>query len=253
MHYDLSRLGEQEFEDLTQALALCLLGSGVKVFGSGPDGGREAEFAGTFRYPDPSAEAYWSGYGILQAKYKNDPTSTEQNTRWLRGVIKRELDRWSARADKLPPGVGLEEGKIPSYIIFATNVALSGIPERGGIDVIDNLISRYADRLMLKGWRIWHYEQICRHLDTLPEVRRAYAALVTPGDVLASLQEVLGEGQSNLSTILTSHAAKELVANQWVRLDEAGHPISQKLLLGSVAVDLPAKGDPHPAIAPKEH
>lgn len=252
MRYDLDRLGEQEFEDLSQALALRLLGSGVKVFGLGPDGGREAEFEGTFRYPDPSPEGCWSGYGILQAKYKNSPTNAEQNLRWLRVTIKGELDRWNARADKLPKGVQPKERRIPSYIIFATNIELSGIPERGGIDLIDNLISGYADRLRLKGWRIWHYEQICRHLDSYPEVRRTYAALITPGDVLASLQEILPDTQSSLTTILTSHAAKELVANQWVRLDEAGHPTNQKLHLSSVAIDLPARGDPHPNIAPKE-
>jgi hypothetical protein len=252
MRYDLARLGEQEFEDLSQALALCLLGDGVKVFGLGPDGGREAEFEGNFKYPDPSSEGSWSGYGILQAKYKYNSADTGRNVPWLKKVIKDELDRWSLRASGLSKGATRKYLKIPDYIIFATNVELSGIPERGGIDVIDELISDYADRLGLKGWRVWNYEQICRHLDGHPEIRQTYAALVTPGDILAKLQEVLTNTEPSLATILTSHAAKELVANRWVRLDEAGHPTNQKLLLSSIAVDLPARGEPHPNIALKE-
>jgi len=42
--YDPTRLGEREFEHLSQALALAVLGAGVSVFGDGPDGGREASF-----------------------------------------------------------------------------------------------------------------------------------------------------------------------------------------------------------------
>jgi hypothetical protein len=40
--FDLTRLGDREFEHLSQALALQVLGPAVSVFGDGLDGGREA-------------------------------------------------------------------------------------------------------------------------------------------------------------------------------------------------------------------
>ncbi len=67
MDFDLSRLGDKRFEHLTQSLAIKYLGAGTKIFGDGPDGGREAEFEGDF---DIQTGARWVGYGVLQAKYK---------------------------------------------------------------------------------------------------------------------------------------------------------------------------------------
>lgn len=226
MDYDLSRLGDKGFEDLTQALALRILGSGVKVFGFGPDGGREAEFEGTLEYPDPSAEGCWSGYVILQAKYKNDPADTKHNLRWLKAALKQELDKWSERAEGLESLTRQRKlerfskaegaaavGRIPDYIIFATNVALSGVPGRGGIDVIDDLISGYAAQLKLKGWHIWHYDQICRYLDSFPEIRRTYAASITPGDVMATFDR---------TGTATDRTGTATIALPWSRLGDDG-------------------------------
>ena len=65
MRYDLTGLGEQQFEDLSQALALAILGDGVSVFGDGPDGGREATFEGRMRYPDPDPSRVDGGASTL--------------------------------------------------------------------------------------------------------------------------------------------------------------------------------------------
>lgn len=65
---DLSGLGPQGFERLSQVLAVRVLGPGVEVFGEGPDGGREASFRG--RLPYTNTVEPWDGYGVLQAKYK---------------------------------------------------------------------------------------------------------------------------------------------------------------------------------------
>lgn len=51
MDYDLDRLGSPEFEHLIQGLCLSQLGARVRMFGNGPDGGREA----TFEAPGSSA------------------------------------------------------------------------------------------------------------------------------------------------------------------------------------------------------
>lgn len=99
----------------------------------------------------------------------------------------------------------------------------------------------------LVDWAIWPHDQLCRFLDVHAGVRRTYAGLTMTGDVLAELQDALARlGQHEVpdvefSTLLTNRAAKELLAQQWVRLSEAGHPGNQRLMLSDVAVDLPAR------------
>jgi hypothetical protein len=70
-------------------------------------------------------------------------------------------------------------------------VALSAVPGRGGKDRIDELIGSYADVLGLKGWRVWDATQLATYLDGNEDVRRAFAGLITPGDVLSSLHDRL--------------------------------------------------------------
>lgn len=60
---------------------------------------------------------------------------------------------------------------------------------------------------------------------------------------MAQLVELLGGGTAAaVGQQLVVQAAKELTAQQWLRLGEAGHSTNEKLPLGEVAVDLPARG-----------
>jgi hypothetical protein len=233
--FDLTRLGDREFEHLSQALALKVLGPGVSVFGDGPDGGREATFEGRMRFPEPGEP--WDGYGVLQAKFKRRPGSSRRDTDAFLRAVAAELDKWSD-----PRSNRVKQGRMPLYVLFATNVVLSATPGSGGIDRVNALIASYAGRLGLKGWQVWHHDQLCRLLDLHPEIRRTYAALITTSDVLARLEHLLGGTPATLVSRLAVHAAKELTAQQWVRLGQAGHPINEKLALSEVAVDLPGIG-----------
>jgi hypothetical protein len=56
----------KSFERLTQAICIHVLGPGTAIFGSGPDGGREATFTG--EVPFPSTSFRWNGYIVVQAK-----------------------------------------------------------------------------------------------------------------------------------------------------------------------------------------
>lgn len=94
MRYDLTRLGPHEFENMAQALAIAVLGNAVSVFGDGPDGGREATFAGRLDYPNPPGDdGRWSGYGVVQAKFRRAPTSTGEDTKWFLQELAKELTR----------------------------------------------------------------------------------------------------------------------------------------------------------------
>jgi hypothetical protein len=172
---DLTGLGPRGFERLCQALAAYVLGPGIEAFGSGPDGGREASFHG--RVPYPSSADPWDGFGILQAKFKERILGTAADATWLRRQVKAELDAW---AD--PGKARVSQGRRPDYLIVATNVPLSGVPGSGGKARIDKLMNDYAPQIGLKDWRVWDAGQITALLNAYPDVRRAFAALITPSE-----------------------------------------------------------------------
>ena len=178
MVYDLTRMGERPFEDLCRALAVHVLGPGIQAFGDGPDGGREAAFEGRLRY-STSATGPWEGYGILQAKYRRVGIGTK-DVDWLRRQITKELDAWSD-----PNKKRVTEGRVPEYLIIATNVRLSSAARTGGIDRITTLLTGYANRIGLKGSALWEANQLTMYLNAYPAVSAKFAEFITAGDMLA--------------------------------------------------------------------
>jgi hypothetical protein len=181
---DLTALGPQGFERLCQALATYALGPGIIVFGDGPDGGREATFAGLRHYP--ARETPWAGHGVLQAKFKQRLLGTRADTTWLRKQLKAELAAWADSGSRR-----VRDGQRPEYLIAATNIPLSAVPRTGGKDRVNNLIAEFAPAIGLKDWRIWDAVQIGAFLDAFPDVRRSFAALITPSEVLAAMRDKL--------------------------------------------------------------
>ncbi|WP_433180653.1 hypothetical protein [Actinoallomurus sp. CA-150999] len=192
--YDLTRLGSREFEHLTQALAVKIFGHDVSVFGDGPDGGREASFYGETKLPGPNSQVQWNGYVVLQAKFRVRPLGVAQNAAWFLSEVRKELSAWGeSRSSRV------RSERLPEYLIIATNVVLSPVADSGGIDranaAIENAKNEFG--LPLKGWAIWHYDQICTFLDIYPEIRQTYGAMVTPGDVLAQMRSTLLQLEEN--------------------------------------------------------
>ena len=74
--YALSRLSSRSFEHLVQALTVRVMGPATLVFGDGPDGGREAIFEREVAYPSESDP--WNGYGVVQVKFLQRPSSTSK-------------------------------------------------------------------------------------------------------------------------------------------------------------------------------
>ena len=194
----LTGLGPQRFEELSQALALQVLGSSVEIFGDGPDGGREASFENLIHFPNP--EAPWRGYGILQAKFRKRP-ERGKDADWLIEQIMAELRAW---AD--PHSRRVTQGRAPEYLLIATNVVLSAVPGRGGIDRVDEAIQRSVRDLglRLRGWEVWHHDKICRLLDGHEGIRHANADAVMPGDVLARLYDHLERVEAAQSCVSES-------------------------------------------------
>jgi hypothetical protein len=181
MSDDLTGLGPQGFERLCQALATYVLGPGIDVFGDGPDGGREAAFADLRHYP--TKETAWSGHGVLQAKFKQRLLGTGGDTTWLRKQLRPELAAWADSGSRR-----VRDGQRPKYLIVASNIPLSAVPRTGGKDRINRLIAEFAPAIGLQDWRIWDAVQIGAFLDAFPDVRRSFAALITPSEVLAAMR-----------------------------------------------------------------
>jgi hypothetical protein len=237
VHYDLDRMGWQQFEHMVQALALAELGNGVRSFGSGRDGGREATFRGKVEFPRGGGEQ-WDGYGVIQAKHIERPRSTTEGWRQFLAQVKAELDKW---VRKLPADGQFDASRWPRYFIFATNVTLTGTESSGGIDTFDALLASYQERLRLKGWFAWDYSQLRALLDTHPSVRRTYLEQIVVGDFLANLETLIPGAPAEAAHALALHAAKELTSKQWVRIGDAGYGNGSKLPLSEIGIDLPGR------------
>lgn len=226
--YNLSGLSTRSFEQLIQAIAAKVIGHGIVIFGDGPDGGREATFEGTISYP--STEYRWNGYGIVQAKFKQRLQDSQKDGDWALDQLRSEL---IAFADPT------KRRRKPEYYIFATNVVLTPVHEHGSKDRAFAIFEEFKNAVPLKGYDIWDYDKIRVFLDNSEEIRHSYDAWITPGDVLAQVVKRLQAHSSDFDQVLTNFLQKELLADQFVNLEQAGHSADEPIPLARVFVDLP--------------
>lgn len=136
--------------------------------------------------------------------------------------------------------------RLPEYYLFATNVRLSAVEGKGGKDRATAILQAFAEETGLKGFDIWDYDRLRAYLDAYESIRRAYYAWITPGDVLARVVESLDTDKVGLHDALSLFLQKELIASQYVNLEQAGHAPEEAIPLSRVFVDLPvADGPPH--------
>ena len=87
------------------------------------------------------------------------------------------------------------------------------------------------------------YDQIRSFLDDNEEIRRGYAAWITPGDVLAAVIEELYLRTPDFGKILTRFLQSEMLSDEYVRLEQAGHNPEDHIPLANVFIDLPVRDD----------
>ena len=195
----------------------------------GPDGGREATFEGPIPYPNK--ENSWSGYGVIQAKFRQRLEGSKKDGEWALKQLKSELEKF------IDPKRDLRK---PEYYIFVTNVILTPLQDQGSKDKVYALIQDFKDKLPLKGYDIWDYDKICKFLDRTESIRHAYAAWITPGDVLSKIIEWIEPLQPDFKEVITNFLQKELLADRFANLEQAGHATEDRIPLAPVFVDLPA-------------
>ena len=228
--FNLHGLGDSSFERLIQSLALKVIGPNVAVYGDGPDGGREATFDGKVSYP--SVDRGWEGYGVIQAKFLKRSRNSTSDGDWAISQLKMELDKYLEPDNKR---------RKPDYFIFATNVILTPVQESGSKDRVNALLENFKNQMPLRGYAVWDYDQICAFLDDCEEIRRTYAAWITPGDVLAEMIKWIQPQAPNFEETIARFLQKELLSDEFVNLEQAGHDANERIPLARVFVDLPTR------------
>jgi hypothetical protein len=237
MRYDFSRFAPTSFQTFVQALALHVFGSGLQVYGAGPDGARDATFEGRANYP--STEQCWDGYTVIQVKYKDKLTHDSKDADWLVAQIKREQTKW-------------EQSKTfrrPDYYLLVTNVDLSPMPvtltrrgklRKGGMEKVSEALDTFRRLMKFKATDVWAAEKLSRLVDTAPaELRQNYAFWITPNEILwKTLQD---GGEPNFAKLIARAAAQDMRENKYTRLQEAGHSSEENTLLSQVFIDLPVR------------
>ena len=231
MDYDLSRLSSRSFEQLAQALAVRHFGPGAVIFGDGPDGGREALVEGKMEFAPHGSP--WDGVCVVQAKFRQRPLGTEHDGPWAIEALEQELKKFAARTG------GRSR---PSYFIFVTNVVLS--PRAGGAkDQAMKKLEEAKNRWGLRDYDIWDYDKLRTWLDVDAEVRTTFG-WVTAGDVLGTVLHSIEDATTTFERAIVNYLEKTLIADRFVRLEEAGHSAEQPTPLSNVFVDLPVAEEP---------
>ncbi|MFY1624586.1 NACHT domain-containing protein [Micromonospora sp. WMMD735] len=226
MDYRLDGLSPRTFEHLIQSLTHAAVTPEATPFGDGPDGGREATFDGPTNY-GPEGHP-WHGYGVIQAKFRQRPG--QNDTSWAESELRKELHAYSDRGRKRQK---------PDYYIFATNATLTPAADTGGKDRISRLLKDFAKENNLKGFDIWDYDKIRVLLNNNHSVRIAFAAWIMPGDVLFELAKHLRPQRPDYHKVVINYLQKELLSDQFAKLEQAGHSADEAIHLSQVFVDLP--------------
>ena len=115
-------LTSTDFERLTVAACVELLGPGVQPFTSGPDGGRDARFAGT-AMALPSANGPYSGQFVIQAKHTEDPAAKFSDPDFSGDAPSSVLTIEIPRVRRL-----VQAGELDHYLLVS-NRRLAGLAE----------------------------------------------------------------------------------------------------------------------------
>jgi hypothetical protein len=106
--FELFRLDEDEFQDLSAHICVDILGTGVVVFAPGKDGGRDGTFSGTANaFPSRTRPA--SGEFVIQAKHTQEPYASAGDSSFA-AIWKRELPKIKKLA---------AAGQCDVYLLFA--------------------------------------------------------------------------------------------------------------------------------------
>jgi hypothetical protein len=234
---DLSRLNPVAFERLVRALCFATMGPAGTVYSAGPDGGRDFTYEGNIVGYEGKR---WSGYLVVQAKFKDTLSSKVDDVRWLITQLEKELAKYTA------PGSRLRK---PDYYILVTNVQLSGADgtankktkaqRKGAYSKAADALAEWKSRIKLKDFDIWPHDKVVDLIVGQPSIRQSYAQWITSGDVLAKALQHFSCVRPDFGEVASRSLKNSLQRDQFVRLKDAGSVGDLQIRTSQVVVDVP--------------
>jgi hypothetical protein len=225
--YHFENLDAKNFEHLANALGLEYISRGLRIYGSGTDGGREATCKGKMLYP--TTEDPWDGYLVVQCKRKETRGATpKEEGEWAISQLDDEMIKY--KEAKIPR-------KKPEYFLFVTNAELSAKPNTGGKDKFIERLDYWVEELGMKAADVWDRDKLSRLLDGNQKVAQRFG-LLHAGDLIHYVATTILKHQQDVGATLAVFLQEELRADQYVNLAQAGHTNDDKTPLARVFVDL---------------
>ncbi|KQX34235.1 hypothetical protein ASD04_16460 [Devosia sp. Root436] len=197
MKFAYEDLSEDQFEELIVLLCQHLLGSSVKGFAKGPDGGRDAKFVGTAEL-HPSKASPWIGTVIIQAKHTNGYNRHFSETDFFSAnsadtVVGKEVPRVS----KLRAANQLDH-----YMLFA-NRRLSGNADQAITGHIAKACGISESSIYLCGTQqLESYMKRFPKVPALADLDPVDSPLIVSSDELAVVVEAIAGHQADLTAVL---------------------------------------------------
>ena len=237
MLYDLNRLGQTQFERLVQALLSDTFGVTPPPFARGRFAERESIYRKRLAWPSDSRHGIWTGDTLLASAFLAStflPRSPRPpDDEWLTAKI-GEIDRQWRQEISLRKK-NRDTTALPEHFLLITNIQLPAAERRD----LDTLMHSFAEASGLTDYAIWGYDELSRLLDTQTQVREQFYAFISSGDISHNLSTHLNAVGPELADTMSRYAAMELIADQWVRLTQAGDTMHGKIPLSRLAIDLP--------------
>ncbi|MBO3270787.1 NACHT domain-containing protein [Hymenobacter defluvii] len=227
--YNFERLSDKEFERLATALCAEYIIPGLRIYGSGTDGGREAIYEGKMNYP--SVASPWDGYLVVQCKQKQSRGATpKEEGQWALSQLNAEMEKYKTAK---------KTRRIPDYLLFITNAQLSAQLKTGGKDKFAKQLDIWAQELGIKGVDFWDRDKLSNLLDSQQKIAQRFGML-HDGDLLHYAAQAALADRDEIETTLSMFLQEELRADQYVNLAQAGHTNDDRTPLARVFVDLHA-------------
>jgi hypothetical protein len=226
--HDFEHLDDKAFEQMSTALCAEHITRGLRIYGSGTDGGREATFEGKMNYSAGGPQ--WDGYLVVQCKQKQARGTPKEEAAWAIGQLNEEMDKYRTAKKKR---------RIPEYFLFITNAHLSAQLETGGKDKFIERLNYWKEQLSIKEVDVWDRDKLNNLVNITPKVAQRFG-LMLHGDILSHVAQYVLAHSDNIETTLAVFLQEELRADQFVNLAQAGHASDERTPLARVFVDLRA-------------
>jgi hypothetical protein len=125
--------------------------------------------------------------------------------------------------------------------------------EGGGKESVQKILSDFANRHNLADVDLWDYDKLRVLLDNFGEVRKSYMAWITTSDVLAELSAWLKRSERDYYPLILRYLQRELIADQYAQLEQAGHSADEAIPLSQVFIDLATTLRPPTSEIPDQH